>query len=205
MTKICGVILAGGLARRMGGGDKSLNLLDGQPILNHVISRLKPQVSAVALNANGDAVRFSNYGLPVIADTEPDYPGPLAGILAGMEWAKGHGADHVVSVAADTPFFPTDLVERLNAKLSASARITIASTMDPTKGEMRHPTFALWPVDLADDLRVALQGGTRKIVAWADQRGTANALFDFQTHDPFFNINRPEDMVAAEQMIGATK
>ena len=113
--KPLGVILAGGLASRMGGGDKALLDLAGRPLLAHVIDRLAPQVGAMALNANGDPSRFSDWGLPVIADSVEEYPGPLAGVLAGMDWAAGQGATHIVTAAADTPFFPRDLVTRLVA------------------------------------------------------------------------------------------
>ena len=107
-----GVILAGGQATRMGGGDKGRLMLGQHSLLDHVIDRLRPQVSSIILNANGAQGRFSDLNLPVIADSLPDYAGPLAGVLAGLDWAYAQGSDHVVSVAADTPFFPKELVER---------------------------------------------------------------------------------------------
>lgn len=198
--RILGVILAGGLARRMGGGDKCLLDLGGEPILARVIRRLAPQVSGLALNANGQAARFAAFGLPVLPDTEPDHPGPLAGVLAGLDWAAQEGATRIVTVAADTPFFPATLVATL---AQAGQGIVLAASPDPAKGLMRHPTFGLWPVALQADLRAALRAGTRKIVAWTDAHGAATAAFPMVPHDPFFNLNRPEDMLRAKQILRA--
>ncbi|MCT4555980.1 MAG: molybdenum cofactor guanylyltransferase MobA [Pelagimonas sp.] len=199
MTKVLGVILAGGQATRMGGGDKGLLPLGGVPLLDRVIDRLGPQVDGLGLNANGDPDRFEGFGLPVIPDSLPDYPGPLAGVLAGLDWAAEQGADHIVTAAADTPFFPTDLVARLHRAASrASTPIALAATHE--EGRMwRHPTFGLWPVALRHDLRKALQGGLRKVVLWTDAHGAASASFD---DDAFFNINTPEDLVRAEDLLG---
>jgi len=199
-----GVILAGGLSRRMGGGDKTLLPLDGRPVLAHVIDRLRGQVSCMALNANGDPARFSEFGLPLIPDSEPDFPGPLAGVLAGLDWATGQGAGHIVTVAADSPFFPADLVPRLEAA-AVDAPIALAATRDPDGGTIRHPTFGLWPVTLRDSLRGSLRDGLRKIVAWADRHGTSLARFGSEPLDPFFNLNRPEDMVRAESILKALR
>ena len=199
---IPGVILAGGLARRMGGGDKSLKTLGGRPVLARVIDRLRPQVSAVALNANGDPARFAGFGLPVVADPMPDYPGPLAGVLAGLDWAAGQGLQAIVTVAADTPFFPADLVRRLQVTAKAErAPLVLAATRDPERGTVRHPTFGLWPVSLRGDLRAALAGGMRKIVLWTDRHGAATAIFDADPFDPFFNLNTPDDMLRAEHIL----
>jgi len=201
---IPGVILAGGLARRMGGGDKSLLSLGKKPVLAHVIARLQPQVSLIALNANGAPARFADYGLPVIADSEPDFPGPLAGVLAGMDWAAQNGAASIVTVAADTPFFPKDLVQRLDSERKKSnTPIALAATADPDRGLLRQPTFGMWSVDLREDLRAALRSGLRKIVLWTDQHNAAIAEFSTTPVDPFFNLNRPEDMVKAETMLKA--
>jgi molybdopterin-guanine dinucleotide biosynthesis protein A len=202
MTDIPGVILAGGLATRMGGGDKALLALGRRPVLAHVIDRLAPQVTEIALNANGDPARFAGFGLPVIADSEPDHPGPLAGVLAGLDWAAGQGAGHIVTVAADTPFFPDDLVVRLTEAAQA-APIALAATPVPGRGLLRQPTFGLWPVALRDDLRAALLGGVRKVVHWADRHGVGLAEFSATPHDPFFNLNRPEDMIQAEDILKA--
>ncbi|MEM7693843.1 MAG: molybdenum cofactor guanylyltransferase MobA [Pseudomonadota bacterium] len=187
-----GVILAGGLARRMGGGDKCLVPLGHAPMLTHIIARLRPQVDALALNANGDPTRFAAFNLPVLPDPLPDNPGPLAGILAGLTFAQAQGASHVVSVAGDTPFFPADLVARLSA---ASAPIALAATREDGTVR-RHPTFGLWPVSAADDLLAALHDGVRKVVVFADAVGAETVVFD--DDDPFFNVNRPEDLEAAE-------
>ena len=193
-----GVILAGGAARRMGGGDKGRLMLGQRSILDHVIDRLTPQVAGVALNANDDPTRFDDLGLPVIADTLPDRPGPLAGVLAGLEWAQREGGDAIVTVAADTPFFPCDLVPRLLlAAEQGGTALALAASPNPKRGMSRHPTFGLWPVALAGDLRASLEAGTRKVVAWTDRHGAATASFDSAGIDPFFNVNRPEDLDVA--------
>lgn len=195
-----GVILAGGLARRMGGGDKGALLLGGRPLLDRVTERLAPQVDAMVLNANGDPVRFAATGLPVVADSVGGFAGPLAGVLAGMDWAAGQGADQVVSVAADTPFFPKDLTDRLLGAAGPSG-LSLAATPDVERGISRHPTFGLWPVALREDLRAALGDGLRKVVLWTERHGAGTALFPVDTFDPFFNINTPEDLALAETLL----
>lgn len=198
MSRPLGVILAGGQATRMGGGDKGLRLVAGKPLLAHVIDRLVPQVERVILNANGAPERFADFALPVVADSLPDWPGPLAGVLAGLDWAAAHGAEVIVSVAADTPFFPQDLVARLEQAAGPSG-LALAATR--AEGKLwRHPTFGLWPVALRDDLRDALKGGLRKVVLWTDRHAAGVAEFDTQPFDPFFNINTPEDITAAEEL-----
>ncbi|KHQ52938.1 molybdenum cofactor guanylyltransferase MobA [Mameliella alba] len=209
MKQPVGVILAGGLASRMGGGDKALLSLGGQTLLSRVIDRLAPQVAALALNANGDPARFAETGLPVVADSIDGFPGPLAGVLAGLDWAAEQGADTLVSVAADTPFFPCDLVPRL---LLASEGQDHLLVLAATKGEaetrsksrsglIRHPTFGLWPVALRDDLRAALEGGLKKVVLWTEKHGGREALFPSTPFDPFFNVNTPEDLAQAEALL----
>ena len=196
---IAGVILAGGLARRMGGGDKAMLQAAGRPLLAHVIDRLTPQVAEVAINANGDSGRFADFGLPVIADTVEGFVGPLGGVLAGMRWAAGRGHSHIVSAAADTPFFPSDLVVRLQVA-KGDQPISMAATNDPERGLSEHPTFALWPVDLADDLEYALtHGNMRKGIVWTSRHGCARAVFD-DDGMPFFNVNTPDDLAEAERM-----
>jgi len=200
MTKLLGVILAGGQASRMGGGDKSLLPLAGRRVIDHVLERLRQQVSVIALNANGDPSRFSEFKLPVVADSVSEFPGPLAGVLAGLDWAAEQKCDYILTVAADTPFFPMDLQSRLeNARLTSGLPIALASTNGSGK-IYRHPTFGLWPVSLRDDLRRALAVGVRKVVLWSDKHGTAEAMFPSDSYDPFFNINTPEDLVKAEAM-----
>ena len=201
MTAPLGVILAGGQARRMGGGDKGLLKVGGTTLLDLVIARLSPQVDGLALNANGDPDRFAGVGLPVLPDTIADYPGPLAGVLTGLDWAADQGARHIVTAAADTPFFPADLVPRLMlASEEAGKPIALARTVNG-----RHPTFGLWPVALRDDLRTALKNGVRKVVQWTDSHGTAMADFPVVGFDPFFNVNTPEDLAeAARLMAGAS-
>lgn len=195
-----GVILAGGRASRMGGGDKALLRLGDATLLDHVIRRFAPQVAALALSANGDPARFDRFRLPVLPDVTPDFPGPLAGVLAGLDWAAGQGggqgAEAIVTVAADTPFLPEDLVPRLLlAAEEAGTPIALAAT-----GSGRHPTFGLWPVALRDDLRLALAGGTRKVTDWADRHGAATAHFPDLPFDPFFNVNTPDDLARAREM-----
>lgn len=199
--KPVGVILAGGQATRMGGGDKGRLLLGQQSVLDHVIARMTPQVSQIAINANGDATRFDDLGLPVISDSMEGFVGPLAGVLAGLDWAAGNGLDQIVTVAADTPFFPPDLVAQLTA---ASAHMEIplalAATEEADGKVWAQPTFGLWPVALREDLREALADGLRKVVRWTDKHGAAQAVFDALEFDPFFNINTPDDLIAAQAM-----
>ena len=205
-----GVILAGGLASRMGGGDKALLQVGGQTLLNRVIDRLQPQVAGMALNANGDAARFDAFELPVLPDSIAGYPGPLAGVLAGLDWAAEQGAEAIVTVAADTPFFPADLVAVLQDTAQGMAHpLVLAATPrgeEKTKsmsrsGLIRHPTFGLWPVALRDDLRGALEEGIKKVVIWTEQHGGREAVFDTDNGDPFFNVNTPDDLTAAEAMV----
>jgi molybdopterin-guanine dinucleotide biosynthesis protein A len=199
MSAPLGVILAGGQATRMGGGDKGLRVVAGKRLLDHVLDRLRPQVGHIALNANGPPARFDDFGLPVVPDSLPDWPGPLAGVLAGLDWAAGQGADAIVTVAADTPFFPRDLVARLQA-VAGPTGLALAATREGGK-LWRHPTFGLWPVALREDLRAALTGGLRKVVLWTDTHGAGTAEFATVPFDPFFNINTPEDIASAEQMV----
>jgi len=195
--KALGVILAGGQARRMGGGDKALLPLHGRVLLEHVIHRLSPQVDGIAINANGDPARFAKYQLPVISDSIGGFVGPLAGVLAGLDWAADQKASHIVTAAADTPFFPSELVQTLQ---KVGSGIVLAATQSPDRGLLRHPTFGLWPVTLREDLRVALNSGIRKVVAWTDQHEAATAEFPAMPFDPFFNVNTPEDMLMAEHI-----
>ncbi|WP_323765652.1 molybdenum cofactor guanylyltransferase MobA [Marinovum sp.] len=206
---VLGVILAGGQATRMGGGDKGLLALGGDTILGHVTRRLGPQVAALVLNANGDPTRFSGLGLPVVADSIPGFAGPLAGVLAGLDHAAAQGYDRIVTAAADTPFLPADLVARLEAEsrgqvhplvLAATPRAAGEATRSMSQsGLVRHPTFGLWPVALRDDLRAALADGLKKVVLWTDRHGGREARFP----DPeaFFNVNTPEDLAQAEALL----
>ena len=210
MTKPLGVILAGGLATRMGGGDKALLTIGGQTLLQRVIDRLAPQVADMALNANGDATRFQAFGLPVLPDTIEGYPGPLAGVLAGLDWAAEQGAASIVTVAADTPFFPADLVDVLQAKgadmayplvLAATPRGEEKTKSMSRSGLIRHPTFGLWPVALRDDLRSALDEGIKKVVIWTEKHHGREAVFPTGSGDPFFNVNTPDDLKTAEALV----
>ena len=198
--KVVGLLLAGGQSRRMGGGDKTLRLLGGIPLLERVIERLRPQIDALVLNANGDPARFARCALPVVPDSVPGFAGPLAGVLAGLDWAATHRSDchYVVSVATDAPFLPADLVVRLAEGLDeAGADLTCA-----TSGGRSHPVFGLWPVRLRDDLRGALvDQGIRKVDLWTSRHKLATVPFSDQPVDPFFNANRPEDFAAAEALL----
>lgn len=196
---VAGILLAGGLARRMGGGDKPLLAIRGRPILAHVIERLAPQCAALALNANGDPARFSDFRLPVVADSVAGFAGPLAGVLAGMDHAAAHWPDvtEIVSVPADTPFLPTDLVNMLYEKCkSTSAVIAVAES-----GGRVHHAVALWPVCLRESLRRALvEEGERKVSAFIARYPNATVSWPTEPVDPFFNVNRPEDVAEAERL-----
>lgn len=209
MSRPLGVILAGGLATRMGGGDKGLLRIGGQSLLSRVIARLEPQVAGLALNANGNAARFADFGLPVLPDSIDGFPGPLAGVLAGLDWAAGKGAEAIVTVAADTPFFPTGLVPELMRAaegkthplaMATTPRADGAALKSGGKRVNRHPTFGLWPVALRDDLRAALHDGLRKVVLWTERHDAGEALFPATPFDPFFNVNTPEDLARAEAL-----
>ena len=191
--RIFGVILAGGTGRRMGGTDKSALLLGAQPLLARVIDRLEPQVEQLAISANGDAARLAPYRLPVLPDAMPQ--GPLSGVLAALDWAAPQGATAVVSVAVDTPFFPGDLVPQLLLASEGSP----SGTALAESGCRTHPTFALWPVALRDDLRAALARGEAKVMDFARQHQAA--LARFSDDRAFLNINTPEDLAAAEALL----
>jgi molybdopterin-guanine dinucleotide biosynthesis protein A len=192
-----GLVLAGGLARRMGGGDKALLRIGGATILERVLDRLRPQCGRIILNANGDPARFAPTGLPVVADDVPGFAGPLAGILAGLDWAAAHIPEvaWVASVPGDCPFLPRNLVSRLHA-----AREQAAVPMACAKsGDWRHPVVGLWPVALRADLRHALVvEDLRKIEIWTSRHGVALAEWPDTPLDPFFNVNTPEDAAQAE-------
>lgn len=203
-----GLILAGGLGRRMGGGDKPLLTVGGRPMLDRVVERLTPQVDKVVLNANGDPQRFASYGLPVVADSIEGFAGPLAGLHAGMRWTQQNvpAARFIISVAADTPFFPTTLATRL-AACGTDAEDTIALAASPAG---THPVFGRWPIVLADDLEAFLASGeSGKILAFADRYIRLNVPFedvtlpDGESIDPFFNVNTPEDAARAEEIAAA--
>ncbi|WP_416378992.1 molybdenum cofactor guanylyltransferase MobA [Bosea sp. (in: a-proteobacteria)] len=194
-----GLLLAGGLARRMGGGDKPLRTIAGRSILAHVIERLAPQCDGLVVNANGDPARFAAYGLPVVADSVPDFAGPLAGILAGLDWMAAHRpeSEWLVSVAADTPFIPDDLVAGLHAAREAQG-VSLACA---ASGGWTHPVIGLWPVRLRADLRHALTvEDERKIDRWTARHGCASAEWPLTPVDPFFNANKPEDLDEAERL-----
>jgi molybdenum cofactor guanylyltransferase len=194
-----GLVLAGGQARRMGGGDKASLQVGGKTILERVLVRLTPYCAPIILNANGDPARFSRYGLAVVADSVPGFAGPLAGILAGLDWAAKNTPkiEWLASVPGDCPFLPKDLVPRLHtARIAEKKPLACARS-----GEWRHPVAGLWPVALREDLRHALTvEGLHKIEAWTERHGVALAAWPDQPFDPFFNVNTPEDLAKAEEI-----
>jgi molybdopterin-guanine dinucleotide biosynthesis protein A len=194
MTGPAVVILAGGLASRLGGGDKCLLPLAGDTVLGRILARLRPQAGRIAINANGDPGRFAAFGLPVLPDEIAGRPGPLAGVLTAMVWA---GAGEVVTVPGDAPFPPRDLVTRLAAaRVAAGAEIAVAASVGRT-----HPVAALWPAALADALRRAIADeGVRKVAGWTARHRVVEVDFPTDPVDPFFNINRPDDLAEAERL-----
>jgi molybdopterin-guanine dinucleotide biosynthesis protein A len=203
---VIGVLLAGGRSSRMGGGDKCLLPLAGQPMLAQIIERLRLQVSNLVINANGDVARFEAFDLPVIGDRLGGHAGPLAGVHAGIEWARAHRprSRFIVTVATDTPFFPTDLIARFRAAIGdAEPRLLVARS---EKGV--HPVFGLWPVSLAPVLEESVKTGMRKVQAWVADHDAEQIFFPAidiggRRIDPFFNINRPEDLAEAEALLKA--
>jgi molybdopterin-guanine dinucleotide biosynthesis protein A len=203
-TGVTGVLLAGGLSRRMGGGDKCLRDLAGRPMLQHVIDRFGPQVAALVINANGDPARFARFGLPVVADTIAGFAGPLAGVLAGMLWAVRNKPEvrWVATVSTDAPFLPLDLVSRFLAAVEGRPE---AIALAASNNEV-HPVIGLWPVALADDLEAALAAGVRKVLIWTDRHATVVVDFPFlrfhgRQIDPFFNANTPDELDEAHALI----
>ncbi len=207
-SDIAGLVLAGGRATRLGGGDKPLRPLGGRPMLAYVLERLVPQVGAIAISANGDPARFAEYGQPVLADVGPGgQAGPLAGILSGMAWAKEEGSGKMLTVAGDTPFFPADLTDRLTEAVAGHPEdIAVASS-----GGRRHPVFALWPVSLEADLREFLaSSATFSVAAFLERHHTIDVDFPTATLggraiDPFFNVNTPEDLAQAQAVMRGEK
>ncbi len=201
---VSGMLLAGGLARRMGGGDKGLALLAGRPLMDRIIERIRPQVSELIINANGDAQRFAEYGLPVVPDVIGDFAGPLAGVLTGLEWAAKNapGRPWVASFATDAPFVPADLVERLSAAVETEGGDMACAA----SAGRAHPVFGLWPVALAADLRRAMiEEDMRKIDRWTARYNLIMVDFPDVPFDPFFNINAPDNLAEAEKLLSAEK
>ncbi|MEO1066875.1 MAG: molybdenum cofactor guanylyltransferase MobA [Pseudomonadota bacterium] len=200
---LLGVLLAGGLSRRMGGGDKGLMPLGDKPLMQHSLERLRRMTGSAIINANGDPSRFSRFDAPIVPDTISGFAGPLAGVLAGMQYAQGHPRPphFVVTAAADTPFFPETLADRLLAAQDQTDQIVLAQS-----DGRRHPVFGLWPVDLAEDLEEWLTSSEeRKVLAWVDRHRWTTADFDDVTVgterlDPFFNVNTPDDFARAQTL-----
>jgi len=199
---IYGIILAGGLARRMGGGDKGLKTVGGKPILSRVIDTVKAQCAGLVLNANGDLARLAPFGLPIVADEVPDFAGPLAGLLAGLDWIAAHypQARFALTAPTDTPFLPGDLVEQLaKAQTETGAAIVMA-----TSGGSTHPVVALWALELRDDLREALmEEKIHKVGLFVSRHQVAYADWPVEPYDPFFNANEPQDLEEAEKILKA--
>jgi molybdopterin-guanine dinucleotide biosynthesis protein A len=201
-VRVVGLLLAGGQSRRMGGGDKALRLLGGTTLLERVIERLRPQVETLVLNANGDPARFAQFGLPVVPDSVPDFAGPLAGVLAGLDWTYANRPDcsHVVSAATDAPFLPLDLVLRLVRDLEKTG----ADLACAASAGQAHPVIGLWPVRLRPDLRHALvDEAVRKVDVWTARHQLATVAFESEPVDPFFNANRPGDLETAAALLEA--
>jgi molybdopterin-guanine dinucleotide biosynthesis protein A len=194
-----GLVIAGGLARRMGGGDKARLMIGGVSILDRVLATLSGQCTRIIINANGDTERFADTGLTVVPDNVPDFAGPLAGVLAGLDWlaAQDNGIEWIVSAPTDCPFLPDDLVEHLHqARRAAGTPLACARS-----GDWRHPVVGLWPLALRENLRKSLvEDGERKIEAWTARHGVAYANWPDQPVDPFFNVNTPEDAERAERI-----
>ncbi|HEY4849092.1 MAG TPA: molybdenum cofactor guanylyltransferase MobA [Methylocella sp.] len=195
-----GILLAGGLGRRMGGGDKALRKAGGISLLAHVIAALRPQCAGLVLSANGDPARFAGFDVPVVADDVPGFMGPLAGILAGLDWIAAHCPDVplAISVPADTPFLPGDLAACLmDARAKDNAVIACARS-----GGRTHPSVALWPVSIRNDLRHALVvKDMRKVEAFLQNYSRATVEWPIEPYDPFFNANDPSDLSAAEAIL----
>jgi molybdenum cofactor guanylyltransferase len=200
---VIGVLLAGGRSSRMGGGDKCLRLLGGRPILARIIERLKPQVSEIIVNANGDSSRFAGYELPVVADTIAGFAGPLAGVHAALEWVKANrpATSHVVTVATDTPFFPSDLLQHFLDEPRHGNTLLVARS-----DEGVHPVIGLWPVELASAIESFLKQGSHKVGKFVEGEGAVNVYFPKveiggMLMDPFFNINEPDEFAEAEALL----
>ncbi len=201
-TVICGVLMAGGASRRMGGGDKCLRDLGGRTLLRRIADVAAPQVDALILNSNSEPASFDGYGLPVVPDSVGGRVGPLAGVLTGLEWARDRvpGCDWVASFACDAPFAPADLVVRLVEAVEQEGADMACAASDGRD----HPVFGLWPVRLAAELRSAVTDeGIRKVDEWTARYSLARAAFATDPVDPFFNVNRPEDLAEAEGLVAA--
>ena len=203
-SNVIGVLLAGGQAKRMGGGDKGLRTLGGRPIMDYIVERTRPQVATLLINANGDPERFSGYGLPVVPDVIEDFAGPLAGVLTGMEWAAATAPQcpWVTTFACDAPFAPTDLVARFLAAVEDEG---VDMACAKSRGRA-HPVFGLWPVALAGELRQAMsEEDMRKIDRWTARYNLIEVDFAADPFDPFFNINAPENLAEAERLLSTER
>lgn len=186
----------------MGGKDKSFAMLGTRPLVSHVIERLAAQTEELIISANGDTTRIAEFGYPVVTDSVEGFAGPLAGVLAGLDYAADAGYDKIVTAATDTPFFPPDFVAQLDHAIQdRSKQAAMAVTPDPERGISRHPTFAIWTVANRNELRTVLENGMRKMGQWADVCDCTEVEFVGKSYDPFFNVNTPDDMAVAEAML----
>ncbi|MGY9035355.1 MAG: molybdenum cofactor guanylyltransferase MobA [Rhodobacterales bacterium] len=201
-SKILGVILAGGKGTRMGGEEKGLIKLNNKSLIEYSIERLKPQVNRLVINANNNLTKYSEFNTPIVSDPLPGFLGPLAGVLAGLEYADQKGYSHIVTVAADTPFFPKNLISLFLTVAKNHNGLAIATTQDKNNNIQRHPTFGIWPCHLRKNLRTHIVNGLRKIVIWTEKHNAGEALFDDNKKlDPFFNINTPADLNTAKAVL----
>jgi len=192
------IVLAGGSARRMGGGDKTLVTVQGRPILDWIIARVLPQVTALAISANGDPARFANYPFDIVPDHAAEL-GPMAGVLAGMVWAgrTQPSATHILTVSGDTPFLPSDLLERLTASLPEQAN----SMATAQSGGRLHPAVSLWPIAARGDIQTLLEAGQgKRVMEWVERLKAVPVEWPVEPYDPFFNVNTPDDVVMAEKI-----
>lgn len=197
-----GAVLAGGLARRLGGGDKTLRRVGGRTVLARVIDCMTPQVARLLLNANGDPARFEDAALPIVADSLPDRPGPLAGVLAALDWAAANepATEWVVTVPGDAPFLPRDLVDRLHAERRRSDAVLVCAA----SGGRAHPVIGLWPVSVREQLRRAVAvDGVRKVAAFTARHRCSAVEWPVAPIDPFLNVNTPEDLIEADRLAAA--
>ena len=201
-SKILGVILAGGKGTRMGGEEKGLIRLNNKALIEYSIERLKPQVNNLVINANNNLKKYSRFNIPIVPDSLSGFLGPLAGVLAGLDYADQKGYTHIVTVAADTPFFPKNLVSLFLMTAKNYNGLTIATTQDKNSRIQSHPTFGIWPCNLRENLQTHIENGLRKIVIWTEKHNAGETLFEGNKNlDPFFNINTPADLNTAKAVL----
>ncbi|MDP1700820.1 MAG: molybdenum cofactor guanylyltransferase MobA [Aestuariivirga sp.] len=196
--KIIGAIIAGGRSSRMGGREKAFLELASKPVILHVIEQFEPQVDQLVINANGEPARFSEFGLDVVPDVLTSLTTPLAGLHAALKFTKSVEADVLVTVPSDTPFLPFNLVSKLMAKAVVRGAAIAAS------GDQVHYIIGAWKTELLDDLESAIaRDNLFRVKDWAHRATAQKVEWPIKSHDPFFNVNAPEDLRNAEQILGA--